>query len=208
MRRTQVILHLLTEAGLVRQSQRGFTLTGSTPPSEEEAAKLLTTYEERAQHDKQHLANMMHYAETSGCRTQILRQYFGEEMGEPCGRCDNCEQGLIDHDEALREAEEAQREKKPKLRQTKQPEVAPDASRGVSDAHGTTVIRTVHGNIRTTAPETIVHSEPNAFRRGDRVVHQRFGVGEIRDIHGKNALVRFLRLGEKKLLADFLTLAD
>ncbi len=207
VRRTQVILHLLVEAGLVHQGRHGFALTGTTPPSEEEAVKLLSTYEERAERDKQHLADMMHYAETSQCRTQILRQYFGEELGEPCDRCDNCERGLRDTDAELHAANEQHRQKKQSrkpLRQVAPPETAPDPAQGSHDAHGTTVIETVHGAIRTTAPETIVHSEPEKFRKGDRVLHNRFGMGEVRDIHGKNALVRFLKQGEKKLLTDFL----
>ncbi len=208
LRRTQVILHLLTEAGLVKQGRRGFILTGAEPPTDDEAAKLLTTYEERAERDKQHLADMMHYAETAQCRTQILRQYFGEELGEPCGRCDNCERGLVDADEALQTAVEVHRSKRRNLRQEPKPQVAPDVSAGAKDAHGTTVIATVHGAIHTTAPETIVHSEPEKFRKGDRVMHKRFGMGEVKDIHGKNALVRFLKQGEKKLVTDFLEAAE
>ena len=206
-RRTQVILYLLVDAGLVRRGRSGYMLNVAEPPTEDEIAKLLTSYEERAEHDKQRLADMMHYAETAGCRTQILRQYFGEELGEPCGRCDSCEHGLTDTDSELRAADEAHRKGRGssrKLRQTPEPEVAPDAGTGSRDAHGTTVIETVHGAIHTTAPETIVHSEPEKFKRGDRVLHKRFGVGEVRDIHGKNALVRFLKQGEKKLLTDFL----
>ncbi len=204
VRRSQVILHLLTEAGLVRQGRRGYVLTGAEPPSDDEAAKLLTTYEERAERDKQHLADMMHYAETSQCRTQILRQYFGEELGDPCDRCDNCERGLIDADAALRAADQSHREGRRRLRKEPAAQIAPDPAQGNKDAHGTTVIATVHGAIHTTAPETIVHSDPEKFKKGDRVVHKRFGLGEIRDIHGKNALVRFLKQGEKKLVTDFL----
>ena len=209
-RRTQVILYMLADAGLVRRVRGGYLLDVAEPPTQNEVAKLLTSYEERAEHDKQHLADMMHYAETTGCRTQILRQYFGEELDEPCGRCDNCERGLGDTDAGSRAAEEAHRtgrRSNRKLRQTPEPEVAPDASKGSRDAHGTTVIETVHGAVYTTAPETIVHSEAEKFKKGDRVVHKRFGVGEVRDIHGKNALVRFLKQGEKKLLVDFLTCA-
>ena len=208
VRRTQVILYLLSEAGLVRHDRRGYVLSGMEPPSDEEATALLTTYEERAERDKQHLADMMHYAETSGCRTQIFRQYFGEELGEPCGRCDNCERGLQDSEAELRALDEAHRaargKGKRKLRQSPKPDTAPDAADGSRDAHGTTVIQTVHGAIRTTAPETIVHSEPEMFKRGDRVRHARFGLGEVKDVHGKNALVRFLKQGEKKLVTDFL----
>ena len=72
------------------------------------------------------------------------------------------------------------------------------------DAHGTTVISTLHGQIHTTAPETIVHSAPDPFKVGDRVRHPRFGVGQIRDVHGNNVLVKFPKEGEKRLVASFL----
>ena len=206
-KRTQVILYMLADAGLVQRARGGYRLSVATPPTEDEIAALLKSYEERAEHDKQRLADMMHYAETAGCRTQILRQYFGEDLGEPCGRCDNCERGLVDTEAELRAADE-ERKDRPRLRQEPVPDTPPDPSTGRQDAHGTTVIQTVHGAIHTTAPETIVRSEPERFQRGDRVRHARFGLGEIKDIHGKNALVRFLKQGEKKLLVDFLEVAE
>ena len=203
-KRTQVILYMLADAGLVRRARGGYRLSVATPPSEDEIAALLKSYEERAEHDKQRLADMMHYAETATCRTQILRQYFGEDLGEPCGRCDNCDRGVAEAEAAQRAAEDT----RPALRQAPVADTAPDAASGRADAHGTTLIETAHGTIHTTAPETIVHSEPEKFRRGDRVRHKRFGVGEIKDIHGRNALVRFLKQGEKKLVVDFLEAAD
>ncbi|MFO7845528.1 MAG: RecQ family ATP-dependent DNA helicase [Balneolaceae bacterium] len=33
---------------------------------------------------------MQQYVETSGCREQFLRIYFGETDAQPCGHCDNC----------------------------------------------------------------------------------------------------------------------
>lgn len=203
-KRTQVILYMLADAGLVKRARDGYRLNVSTSPSEDEVVALLKSYEDRAEHDKQRLADMMHYAETAGCRTQILRQYFGESLGEPCGRCDNCERGLVDTDAELRASDEAHRKSRKRLRQAPKPDLAPDPEAGHQDAHGTTLIETAHGIIHTTAPETIVRSEPEKFKTGDRVRHARFGVGEIRDIHGKSALVRFLKQGEKKLLVDFL----
>ncbi len=202
-KRTQVILYMLVDAGLVRCVRGGYRLSIDTPPSGEEVAALLKSYEERAEHDKQHLADMMHYAETSTCRTQILRQYFGEELGQPCDRCDCCER-VVAEAEAVRRAAEDTR---PPLRQAPAPNTAPDPKAGHADAHGTLLITTAHGTIHTTAPETIVHSEPEKFKTGDRVRHARFGLGEVKDIHGKNALVRFLKQGEKKLIVDFLQLA-
>ena len=36
---------------------------------------------------------MRGYAETTGCRRQFLLGYFGEQLVEPCGNCDTCEDG-------------------------------------------------------------------------------------------------------------------
>jgi ATP-dependent DNA helicase RecQ len=36
---------------------------------------------------------MRAYAETPGCRRQLLLAYFGETLEEPCGNCDNCRHG-------------------------------------------------------------------------------------------------------------------
>jgi ATP-dependent DNA helicase RecQ len=33
------------------------------------------------------------YAETDDCRRRLLLQLLGEEHGEPCGNCDNCDAG-------------------------------------------------------------------------------------------------------------------
>jgi hypothetical protein len=35
---------------------------------------------------------MMHYAQSTGCRVRTLREYFGEQPGDACARCDNCKQ--------------------------------------------------------------------------------------------------------------------
>jgi ATP-dependent DNA helicase RecQ len=39
---------------------------------------------------------MRGYAETLGCRRQYLLGYFGEELAEPCGRCDTCVEGTAE----------------------------------------------------------------------------------------------------------------
>jgi ATP-dependent DNA helicase RecQ len=36
------------------------------------------------------LEMMRGFAETRGCRTQALLAYFGEELKNRCGHCDNC----------------------------------------------------------------------------------------------------------------------
>jgi ATP-dependent DNA helicase RecQ len=42
----------------------------------------------RVEHHK--LSALLGYCETAGCRRQVLLQYFGETLAEPCGNCDTC----------------------------------------------------------------------------------------------------------------------
>ena len=37
---------------------------------------------------------MRGYAETTECRRQFLLGYFGEQLAQPCGHCDNCDAGM------------------------------------------------------------------------------------------------------------------
>jgi ATP-dependent DNA helicase RecQ len=180
-RRTQVILHLLRQAALVRRGRRGYVLKSAQPPTDQALATLLETYVERAQNDKERLAEMMHYAEAVQCRTQILRSYFGEPEGEACQHCDNCRRAAAQSSD----------------RPTQTPAHIP--------AQPTVIIETMHGTIATTAPETLpIPESPLPFSAGDQVHHRRFGIGKVLDIHQDNVLVEFERAGQKRLRADFL----
>lgn len=89
-RRTKVVLHLLRGTGLVRRGMRGYRVQAGRELADEELDRLLASYAERARNDLDRLDEMMRYAESTRCRKQILRSYFGEPEGEPCGVCDNC----------------------------------------------------------------------------------------------------------------------
>ena len=191
-RRTQVILYLLREAGLVRRGRKGYALRSTEQVSDERIQELLAEYTERAARDKERLADMMHYAQTPGCRTQVLREYFGEPAGEPCGRCDNCELGL-NADDDLRGA-------KPKRRRKR----AGESVAGAAESQPVTVIESMHGEIRTTAPETLPEAEAERFAIGDRVRHKSFGLGRVRDLFGASALVHFPNAGDRRVHVDFL----
>jgi ATP-dependent DNA helicase RecQ len=192
-RRTQVILHLLLEAGYVRRDKCGYALTGDKPTNET-LDRLLQTYLDRAQRDKDRLADMMHYAETPNCRTQIIRAYFSDPEGEPCLRCDNCAAQYPEQVSPELLAQLGIEPKQPRAQSQPEPAVI--------------TVQTAYGEIQTTAPETLPTPEPaSPFQKGDTVRHKRFGQGKVLDIHNHIALVDFLKAGQKRLRADFLDAA-
>jgi ATP-dependent DNA helicase RecQ len=61
---------------------------GAPPPAEAaRAARELAEHHERV--DQSRVEMMRGYAETTQCRRQFLLGYFGEQLDEPCGNCDN-----------------------------------------------------------------------------------------------------------------------
>jgi ATP-dependent DNA helicase RecQ len=51
--------------------------------------------EERKELERSRVTMMGEYAESSGCRREFVLTYFGEQFSPPCGRCDNCDAGLV-----------------------------------------------------------------------------------------------------------------
>ena len=88
-RKVKVILSQLEGSGIIER--RGGRIkcvrTFATP---EELHAFLSEYEQRHTSDRERLDQMMRYAETTFCRTRILREYFGEASGRDCEHCDNC----------------------------------------------------------------------------------------------------------------------
>jgi ATP-dependent DNA helicase RecQ len=188
---------------LIQRGKRGYLLKSTEPPTDEALEALLHTYVERAQQDKERLADMMHYAETVACRVQTLRAYFGESEGDRCKRCDNCLSSASQPDNASRR--QAAREElvsngklavavTPEIHQADQPH----------DGGNVTAIETIHGTILTTAPETLPQPVAELFAKGDHVRHKRFGEGRVKDALGDVALVHFKTAGDKKVKTSFL----
>lgn len=204
LRRAQVILYLLREFGLVRRTRQGYVLKLKEKPADAEIDAMLAAYVERGAHDHERLEEMMRYAETVGCRSQVLRVHFGEEAGEPCGHCDNCERGLYADADLQGDLAKKKRSRRKK-----------DAAAGLSaveevqprpEAEAVTVIETATGEIRTTAPETLLHhrAEQIPCSVGERVRHRSFGLGRVRDVHGDVAMVYFPKVGTRKVKMSFL----
>jgi ATP-dependent DNA helicase RecQ len=92
-RRLTEILVLLEQVGAVRKKARRLSCP-SSGPDPEAAADLVMEQVERQQAIRQSRLDMMNqYAQTEACRGQYLLSYFGEQLDDVCGHCDNCASG-------------------------------------------------------------------------------------------------------------------
>jgi ATP-dependent DNA helicase RecQ len=62
---------------------------------DEVAEEVVKTHEQYRQFEHSRVEMMRGYAEVMDCRREYLLNYFGEEYDEPCGFCDNCDQGIV-----------------------------------------------------------------------------------------------------------------
>jgi ATP-dependent DNA helicase RecQ len=65
------------------------------PMSEGQRESFVAGFELHYQADREQLQAMMRYADSTRCRMQLLREYFGEAEGDACGRCDNCRHPIV-----------------------------------------------------------------------------------------------------------------
>ena len=72
----------------------GTRLRSTHASADPEPKQLAGEFATRYYADRARLQAMIHYAESTICRMQFLREYFGEPSGERCGRCDNCRKPL------------------------------------------------------------------------------------------------------------------
>jgi ATP-dependent DNA helicase RecQ len=88
-------LNLLEQVSAVVLDDEGSAHPADGAPSPSRAAaaaRELAQHHERV--DQSRVEMMRGYAETTECRRQFLLGYFGEQLEEPCGNCDNCSAGL------------------------------------------------------------------------------------------------------------------
>jgi ATP-dependent DNA helicase RecQ len=87
-------LNLLEQAGAVVLDDAG---TASPAPDAPDPGEAAAAARELAEHhvkvDESRIEMMRGYAETTRCRRQFLLGYFGEQLEQPCGNCDNCSAG-------------------------------------------------------------------------------------------------------------------
>jgi ATP-dependent DNA helicase RecQ len=108
-RRAQVVAALLDDMR-VAERRRGKLRKLREFPTPEAWEAFLSAYERRREGDRARLQTVVRYAQTALCRTQLIRDYFGEEKGARCGNCDSCrDRAGIGQEVLAREAEHAER---------------------------------------------------------------------------------------------------
>lgn len=88
LHRTAVITGTLEAMDILQRTAT--RLRPRRPMQKGERERFAGGFELRYAADRDRLRAMMHYAESTMCRMQFLREYFGEPKAQPCGRCDNC----------------------------------------------------------------------------------------------------------------------
>jgi ATP-dependent DNA helicase RecQ len=99
-------LNLLEQVAAVVLDEDGAAHPADNAPDPGEAAaaaRELAEHHERV--DQSRVEMMRGYAETTQCRRQFLLGYFGEQLDEPCGNCDNCSAGTAQDHSAEADAE-------------------------------------------------------------------------------------------------------
>jgi ATP-dependent DNA helicase RecQ len=88
-------LSRLEEVGVVVISPGGEVKTGERNQDIAEAMlEAASTQQNHHDFDRSRIEMMRGYAELRDCRRRYLLNYFGEEVDEPCGYCDNCKAGI------------------------------------------------------------------------------------------------------------------
>lgn len=90
--RRTAALNLLEQAGAVRAGSGG-RFARTDLPAADAVRAAVGIAEQRREMVRSRIEMMRGYAESTDCRRRVLLAYFGEQLGEPCGRCDNCDAG-------------------------------------------------------------------------------------------------------------------
>ncbi|WFE39593.1 ATP-dependent DNA helicase RecQ [Micromonospora sp. WMMD998] len=87
-------LSLLEQIGAAEPRARQRVGAPRYAPDAVESGRAARAEAERQQTVTRSRTDMMRaFAETTGCRGQVLLAYFGEQMTDVCGHCDNCHAG-------------------------------------------------------------------------------------------------------------------
>ncbi len=102
--KVRVVLATMKDLELVEELEPGQFRLLRKDLSPEELDDMARRYEQRAETDRDRLRRMVHYAQTALCRWKAIADYFGEDLENHCGHCDNCARPIAEP-AALREPE-------------------------------------------------------------------------------------------------------
>jgi ATP-dependent DNA helicase RecQ len=88
-------LNRLAEVEAVEIQSTGEVAIDQLENMDEVAEAVMNAQEKRQQFERSRLEMMRSYAEVKDCRRKYLLNYFGEQLDEPCGFCDNCQAGKV-----------------------------------------------------------------------------------------------------------------
>jgi ATP-dependent DNA helicase RecQ len=88
-KRVRVVAAQLEGAGVLER-RGGRLVQVRALEGEAQVDAFLTEYEERRTSDRERLDAMMHYAQSTQCRSRMIAEYFGDPVEKDCGHCDNC----------------------------------------------------------------------------------------------------------------------
>jgi ATP-dependent DNA helicase RecQ len=89
-RATTSIVTALVEAGICERVGDKIRALGDLETLVERVESLRSRFEVLRREDERRLRAITEYANETGCRSQMLRRYFGDVDPRPCGRCDLC----------------------------------------------------------------------------------------------------------------------
>ena len=86
------IVHKLEEVGAAKQLDSGKIKAARGQSITEMAEAAVALQQQHKDLRRKRLEQMRAYAECRACRRQCILGYFGDQVMEPCGNCDRCEQ--------------------------------------------------------------------------------------------------------------------
>lgn len=165
----QVALGLLRRRGVVQVDADGRVALRQQEVSDAQLRKLMATYRDKRDLDRETLERMVFYAQTGQCRWRLLLEHLEGESGiEQCGHCDNCV----------------------RIRQLQAREDARAGAGAQAEGTGVEAARSSVGANGSGMPEPSPARLP-VFAPGELVQVKRYGRGEVRQATAAEVTVAF-----------------
>ncbi len=208
-KKTRVVLSFLAECGFAEEiGGSTFKPIQDEPPSVEDLVKAAAEYERKRGQDRARLDSMLRYATSSLCRTRLLLTYFGygDAAEIACGHCDNCARARA---QSERKANDVAASALAGARAAERAAKDSGAPMDAETRRQALLAESIKRRARAPRPRALKiekrRHKSGPFDRGDVVVHQTWGQGEVTRISGDTIGAFFPGFGEKLLKARFLS---